>query len=114
MSNETGPTPAGGASDAPAPLARVLFGWTRVPGIALSLLAGLGILGAGLVAAEFMRPRMGLQLPYESQPGFYAAFGMGAVVAVALAGALIRWLVEREHPYTDETLDSPPKGDGSA
>ncbi len=81
------------------PLARMLFGWTRARGAAGSALAGVGALGAILVVAEFMRPRLGLRMPMESQPGFYALLGAGVVAATLVVALALGVVLQREAPY---------------
>jgi hypothetical protein len=102
--------------DKPAftPLARMLFGWTRARGAAGSALAGVGALGAILVVAEFMRPRLGLRMPMESQPGFYALLGVGVVAATLLAALALAVIVQREAPYKrDASAQGAGEGGGN-
>jgi hypothetical protein len=93
------------------PLARLLFGWTRAQGAGLGALAALGAVGATLVFAEILRPRLGLRLPMESQPGFYAIVGVGVVAGILAAAWTLRWLLQRDNPYKDEQPLKPEAGD---
>jgi hypothetical protein len=75
-----------------APLARTLFGWAlgqkRVGPIAI----GLGAFGVLLTADELIRGRQGLNLPYESTPGFYAVLGLAVALGAIAIGRLFRVL----------------------
>jgi hypothetical protein len=86
----------------PTPLAMSLLGWAFTARSGAVVTGALAVLGAGLVAGEYAHPRDGLRLPFEGQPGFYAALGVGAIVAALVAVAGLRWLLVQNNPYPDE------------
>jgi hypothetical protein len=118
--NAHGPGDGSGDGVGPAPLrarARLgdaLVGWAFAPRVGLGALAALAAFGAALVAAEYARPRAGLRLPFEDQPGFYAAVAAGAVAAALLIAAALNWLLVRERPYPDDLFDPEPRDDDHA
>ena len=86
----------------PKPAAHGLLGWAFGPRAGLIFIGACGAVGAVLVGSEYVRPRLGLRLPFEEQAGFYAAVGAGAVAAALLVASALRWLLVRTDPYTDE------------
>jgi hypothetical protein len=106
--------PAPPAAGPRARLGDILFGWAFAPRAGLATLIFLAALGAALVAAEYVRPRAGLRLPFEDQAGFYAAVGGGAVAGVLLVAAALRWLLVREHPYPEDLFEPEARDDDHA
>ena len=97
-----------------APLGDLLFGWAFGARAGLLALAALAGTGAALVIGEYANPRAGLRLPFEDQPGFYAAVGAGAVIALLLIAAGLRWALVREDPYPADLFDPEARDDTHA
>jgi hypothetical protein len=97
MSRAVKPTPTREAS-----LAVSIFGWAFTPRAGLLTLGVISALGALLVVGEYIQPRAGLRMPFEEQPGFYAAVGAGAVASVLLVAAALRWLLVHADPYAEK------------
>jgi hypothetical protein len=79
-------------------LANTLFGWALNQKHVAPTAIALGVVGVLLIAEELVRGRPSLNLPYESAPAFYGAFGFLVIAVALLVAHMFKLLFARVPP----------------